>query len=87
MRRTWRGLNYSTADYSVWRAEKNRAPRAGGRGLIFQEAAVAEFPPIFQGLRIAGLLSPQLLADAGTVAVLDLRVPLLQITSELAPLR
>ncbi len=60
---------------------------AAGRELLLQEAAVTDFPPVFQELRIAGLLSPQLLADSGTIAVLDLRVPSLQVTSEDAAAR
>ncbi len=39
------------------------------------EAAVADFPPIFEEHKIAGLLSPQLLAPASDAAVLDLRKP------------
>ncbi len=54
----------------------------GAPGLLIPEAAIADFPPVFQRLRIAGLLSPQLLADTGTVSVLDLRAPSLQVTSD-----
>lgn len=51
--------------------------------LLIPEAAIADFPPAFQRLRIAGLLSPQLLAGTGTVSVLDLRAPSLQVTRDL----
>ena len=54
----------------------------GAPWLMIPEAAIADFPPDFQRLRIAGLLSPQLLAGAGTVSVLDLRAPSLQVTSD-----
>jgi hypothetical protein len=47
--------------------------------LHLDEAVVVEFPPIFAELKIAGLLSPQLLAPPGQAAVLDLRVPSLMI--------
>jgi hypothetical protein len=46
-----------------------------GSELAVALAAVADFPPEFQQVRIGGLLSPQLLADEGEAAVLDLRVP------------
>jgi len=39
------------------------------------DAIVVDFPPIFAEQRIGGLLSPQLLAAAGTAAVLDLQTP------------
>jgi hypothetical protein len=54
----------------------------GAPGLLIPEAAIAEFPLAFQRLRIAGLLSPQLLAGTGTVSVFDLRAPSLQVTSD-----
>src|SRR5262249_37763840 len=39
--------------------------------LRLQEAIVVEFPAIFEGQRIGGLLSPQLLAPARLAAILD----------------
>jgi Aspartyl protease len=59
-----------------------RLKLGSGPALVIPEAAVADFPPAFQRLRIAGLLSPQLLAGPGTVSVLDLRAPSLRVTSE-----
>jgi hypothetical protein len=50
-----------------------------GRALPLAETVVVDFPPIFEELHIAGLLSPQLLAPPGQAAVLDLRVPYLEI--------
>ena len=48
-----------------------------GARLQLAETIVVEFPPIFAELKIAGLLSPQLLAPTGQAAVLDFRVPTL----------
>jgi hypothetical protein len=42
-------------------------------------AAVADFPPEFERARVAGLLSPQLLAGEAEAVVLDLRVPEIRI--------
>jgi hypothetical protein len=50
-----------------------------GHPLALAEAVVVDFPPMFEELRIAGLLSPQLFAPPGQAAVLDLRVPYLDI--------
>jgi hypothetical protein len=46
-----------------------------GDALPLTEAIVVDFPPMFGQLRIAGLLSPQLLAPPGQAAVLDLATP------------
>src|SRR6185369_8115158 len=51
----------------------------GGRRLPLAEAIVVDFPPMFEQLRIAGLLSPQLFANDDEAAVLDLRVASLRI--------
>ncbi|HEX3604229.1 MAG TPA: aspartyl protease family protein [Steroidobacteraceae bacterium] len=48
------------------------------RKLTLREAIVVDLPSIFAEQRIAGLLSPQLLAAPHTAAVLDLRVPRLR---------
>jgi predicted aspartyl protease len=45
-------------------------------------AAVADFPADFEQGRVAGLLSPQLLAGDAEAVILDLRVPELRIESE-----
>ena len=50
----------------------------GDREFTLREAIVVELPGIFAEQRIAGLLSPQLLAAPHTAAVLDLRVPRLR---------
>ena len=50
-----------------------------GNPLTLALAAVADFPPEFRQFRIGGALSPQLLADQGQAAALDLRVPELRI--------
>jgi hypothetical protein len=50
-----------------------------GTTLTLAEGAVAEFPPIFEQLRIAGLVSPQLLATPSQAAVLDLNRPELRL--------
>lgn len=44
--------------------------------------AVADFPPDFERARVAGLLSPQLLAGDGEMVVFDLRVPELRVEPE-----
>jgi len=49
--------------------------------LVLSQALAVEFPPMFAELRIAGLLSPQLLAPAGKAAILDLRKPALTFRS------
>ena len=46
-----------------------------GQGFTLTEAIVVAFPPLFETLHLAGLVSPQLLAPVGTAAVLDLKVP------------
>lgn len=51
------------------------ATLAAGRRLLIPLAIVADFPPLFKDQRIAGVLSPQLFAQAGEEAVLDLRRP------------
>ncbi|MFL5480078.1 MAG: aspartyl protease family protein [Gemmatimonadaceae bacterium] len=43
--------------------------------ILLREAIVVDLPPIFEEQRIAGLLSPQLLAPANMAAILDLHVP------------
>jgi len=50
-----------------------------GRHLQLEHAIVIDFPPIFEELRIAGLLSPQSFAPENLAAVLDLRAPSLTI--------
>jgi Aspartyl protease len=50
-----------------------------GNQLTLAVAAVADFPPEFRQFRIGGALSPQLLADPGQAAALDMRVPELRI--------
>jgi predicted aspartyl protease len=50
-----------------------------GSALEIGEAAVANFPPMFEQLKIAGLLSPQLLATKTQAAVLDLVKPELRL--------
>jgi hypothetical protein len=47
----------------------------GGGQLVFDTAAVADFPPLFKDNQIGGLVSPQMLAGDTQAAVLDLRVP------------
>lgn len=48
---------------------------ANGSTLDIGEAIVTDFPPMFEKLRVAGLLSPQLLAARTQAAVLDLNTP------------
>jgi len=50
-----------------------------GRHLQLEHAIVIDFPPIFEELRIAGLLSPQSFAPENLAAILDLRAPSLTI--------
>lgn len=49
-----------------------------GQRFSLDEAMVVAFPPYFESLHLAGLVSPQALAPAGMAAVLDLRVPSLR---------
>jgi hypothetical protein len=53
-----------------------------GPPLSLHEAVVTDFPPLFQSLRIGGLISPQLLATPGEAVVIDFRIPTLVIESE-----
>jgi hypothetical protein len=70
----------STGRAVAFRGLRNLAARlADGNQLTLALAAVADFPPEFRQFRIGGLLSPQLLADEGQAAALDLRVPDLRI--------
>jgi hypothetical protein len=78
-RQTTDTLTGATGAQSHVTIVENTAMRLdGGRKLGIREAYVAEFPSIFAEHRIAGLLSPQLLASPHTAAVLDLRVPILR---------
>ena len=67
----------STGVESPFKAVYGEEIHVNGRksDLPLQEAIVVEFPAIFEGRRIVGLLSPQLLAPARLAAILDLRVP------------
>ena len=47
----------------------------GGRKVVLADAVVTAFPPVFETHRIAGLISPQLLAVDDEDAILDLRRP------------
>jgi hypothetical protein len=51
----------------------------GGESLPIGTGVVAGFPAAFAAAQIGGLLNPQLLAQAATAVVLDLRVPELRI--------
>jgi hypothetical protein len=51
---------------------------SNGQGFTLDEAIVVAFPRLFETLHLGGLVSPQLLAPAGTAAVLDLRIPSLK---------
>lgn len=48
---------------------------SNGSTLDIDEAIVADFPPMFEQLKIAGLLSPQLLATKTQAAIFDLNIP------------
>src|SRR5436305_14214353 len=61
----------------VGRVRRFAAVLGDGRRLSVPDAIVADFPPLFEQHEIAGLLSPQLLAESGEEAVLDLRGPAL----------
>ena len=56
-----------------------RVSPLGGHELEIGEAVVVDFPPLFEENRIAGLLSPQLLASKTQAAVLDLNIPELRL--------
>jgi hypothetical protein len=49
-----------------------------GQRFTLKEAIVVAFPPLFETLHLAGLVSPQLLTPVGTAAVLDLKIPSLK---------
>lgn len=49
-----------------------------GQRFSLNEGIVVAFPPLFKTLQLGGLVSPQLLAQRGMAAVLDLRVPSLR---------
>jgi hypothetical protein len=55
-----------------------RGQWSDGQRLNLKEAIIVAFPPIFETLHLAGLVSPQLLAPKGTAAVLDLKIPSLE---------
>ena len=70
----------STGRAVAFRGVRDLAARLDdGNQLTLALAAVADFPPEFRQFRIGGALSPQLLADQGKAAALDLRVPELRI--------
>ncbi len=83
-------VNGSTTD-STGRVVPIRVVRAikgdldDGEPIEFSEAAVANFPPLFEQHGLGGLLSPQLLANATELAELDLRTPELRIEPFNAP--
>jgi hypothetical protein len=56
-----------------------RITPAAGDAFTISEAVVADFPPLFEENRIAGLLSPQLLASTTQAAVVDLNTPELRL--------
>lgn len=63
---------------AVQTARRLRGHWSNGQGFTLKEAIVVAFPPLFETLHLAGLVSPQLLAPDGTAAVLDLKVPSLK---------
>jgi hypothetical protein len=63
---------------AVRRAHRLRGHWSNGQGFTLQEAIVVAFPPLFETLRLGGLVSPQLLAPVGTAAVLDHKMPSLE---------
>jgi hypothetical protein len=63
---------------AVQTAHGLRGQWSDGQRLNLKEAIIVAFPPIFETLHLAGLMSPQLLAPEGTAAVLDLKVPSLE---------
>jgi hypothetical protein len=69
--------NGSTGGKSAVQAVYGAAIRVNDSGdvLPLREAIVVDFPPVFHGQRIGGLLSPQLLAPAKMAAILDLHAP------------
>jgi hypothetical protein len=63
---------------AVQTAHGLRGRWSDGQRLNLKEAIIVAFPPIFETLHLAGLVSPQLLAPEGTAAVLDLKIPSLE---------
>jgi hypothetical protein len=63
---------------TVRTAHRLRGHWDNGQGFTLKEAIVIAFPALFETLHLAGLVSPQLLAPAGTAAVLDLKIPSLE---------
>ena len=63
---------------AVQTAHRLRGHWSNGQAFTLKEAIVVAFPPIFETLHLAGLMSPQLLAPEGTAAVLDLKIPSLK---------
>jgi hypothetical protein len=63
---------------AVQTAHRLRGQWSNGLGFTLKEAIIVAFPPIFETLHLAGLVSPQLLAPEGTAAVLDLKIPSLE---------
>lgn len=60
------------------RTSRHEAIRIDGAPEVaLEQAIVVDFPRVFEETRIGGLVSPQLLAPAGSAAVLDLRTPTL----------
>ncbi|HZP48498.1 MAG TPA: retropepsin-like aspartic protease [Vicinamibacterales bacterium] len=76
----------STGATSVVRAASGEVIRRTDRSdITLRQAIVVDLPPVFEQQRIAGLLSPQLLAPAGDAAVLDMTAPRLSFRRDDAP--
>jgi hypothetical protein len=66
----------STGESVAFRAVRDQVGRLRDRtALVFKVSMVAAFPPEFEAAGVGGLVNPQLLADRGQAATLDLRVP------------
>ncbi len=75
------------SDAPVRIVEPTDVATRSGPHLQVAEGVAVDLPPMFEERRIAGLLSPQLLAALDEEAVLDLRVPRLTIRPARSPSR
>lgn len=63
---------------AVRMAHRLQGQWSDGQRFTLKEAIVVAFPSLFAALHLGGLVSPQLLAPRGTVAVLNLKIPSLK---------